>query len=550
LDVITSEEFLCVIVTTSSSAKIDSMKKILCAVAVLASINTLHAQEPADALRYSWYAPGGSARTQAVGGAMGSLGGDITATFVNPAGLAFYRTGDFVLSPAFKFGNAKASYLNRTEKEKASKFTWGTTGFVIGGGDGKGNVRNAAFSLGYNRTADFNSKVLYRGQNNQSSFSQKYLEEIARNGDKDANVVSSSLDPNDPRFNYNYTLGTSLAFNTFWIDTVGGSTNGNFQFQSRSANMLSSGLLQQNTVTTSGGIDEIALGLAANIKDKLMFGGSFGVPILHYKKDAEFIEADPSTNFNNHFNYGMFNETLTTTGVGINLKLGAIYKPAEFWRLGLAIHTPTLYTLTDKFESSVTADVEDGHGASTDYSKDYSNGEASKFKYTYVSPYRVIGSISYVIREIQDVTKQRGFLTADVEYVNYKASSYSPDDEANTDEGTKTYLKQLNNAIDEAYKGAFNFRVGGELKFTTVMFRLGAAYYGNPYQDIHGEKGSKLNLSGGLGYRNKGVFVDLTYVHAITKDVQFAYRLANAPYFGANVKNSANNILLTIGFKI
>ena len=82
------------------------------------------------------------------------------------------------------------------------------------------------------------------------------------------------------------------------------------------------------------------------------------------------------------------------------------------------------------------------------------------------------------------------------------------------------------------------------------MFRLGAAYYSNPYKDIQGEEGSKLNLSGGLGYRNKGFFVDLTYVHGINKDVQFAYRLANSPYYGANIKNSAGNVLLTVGFKI
>src|SRR5207253_3018835 len=144
-----------------------------------------------------------------------------------------------------------------------------------------------------------------------------------------------------------------------------------------------------------------------------------------------------------------------------------------------------------------------------------------------------------VIREIEDVSKQRGFLTADVEYVNYKVSSYSPNDEANTLESDKNYLKQLNKAIDYAYKGAFNFRVGGELKFTTVMFRLGAAYYANPYKDIQGEKGSKLNLSGGLGYRNKGFFVDLTYVQAINKDVNYAYRLTTAPYYGANTKNVA-----------
>ena len=45
------------------------------------------AQAPEDALRYSFYPQGGTARNMAIGGAMGSLGGDINATFVNPAGL-------------------------------------------------------------------------------------------------------------------------------------------------------------------------------------------------------------------------------------------------------------------------------------------------------------------------------------------------------------------------------------------------------------------------------------------------------------------------------
>ena len=247
----------------------------------------------------------------------------------------------------------------------------------------------------------------------------------------------------------------------------------------------------------------------------------------------------------------MVNEELQTTGVGFNIKAGLIYKPKEYWRLGLAFHSPTFYTLTDRYETSITTDVEDPSvGVLTDYSLDYTDGNPSEYKYSYMTPYRVIGSISYVIREVQDVTKQRGFLTADVEYVNYKASSFSPDDEAAADASTKNYLKQLNTAIDNAYKGAFNFRVGGELKFTTLMVRLGAAYYGNPYKNINGEKGSKLNLSGGLGYRHRGIFADLTYVHARTKDVHFAYRLANSPYSGARIKNTTGNVLLTVGFKI
>jgi hypothetical protein len=225
-----------------------------------------------------------------------------------------------------------------------------------------------------------------------------------------------------------------------------------------------------------------------------------------------------------------------------------IYKPHESWRLGLAAHSPTFYNLTDNYEVTVSADVEDGQGVWSQ-SSSYLNDASSEFKYSLVTPYRLIGSVSYVLREIEDITRQKGFITADVEYVNYKASSFKQDDENGFDQETETYLDELNNAIDNAYKGAFNFRLGGELKFTTLMVRAGAAYYGNPYQDINGEKGSKLNLSGGLGYRNMGFFADLTYVYAIHKDVHFPYRLESAPYTGAKINTTASNILMTIGFK-
>ncbi len=499
----------------------------------------LFAQEPADALRFSWTVPSGTARQQAIGGAMGSLGGDITAIFINPAGLAFYKTGDIVLSPAYRFGKNKSNYLDRKEKESEKNFVLGTTGFVIGFANGRGKVKNTAFSIGFNTTANFNNDILYRGSNTQTSFTQKYLEELQNDNIKDDRAASQ------------YPFGTSLAINTYLVDTVGGGTSGNYSFQSRARNLLPGQLLQEQRIDNRGGIYEFALGGAANYDDKLMIGASFGLPILNYKREATFTEADATANANNQFNFAAFTENLSTKGIGLNLKAGLIYKPQEFWRLGLAIHSPTFYSLTDNYQTSITADVEGPQGELTQSSTDFTNG-SSEFKYTLITPYRVLGSVSYVLREIQDVSKQRGFLTADVEYVNYKASSYHPpsDEEVITDQEDKDYLVTLNNAIDNAYKGAFNFRAGGELKFTTIMVRLGAAYYGNPYKNINGEKGSKLNLSGGLGYRNKGFFADLTYVHNINKDVHFPYRLQAASYKGATIKSGISNILLTLGWKI
>jgi hypothetical protein len=46
------------------------------------------------------------------------------------------------------------------------------------------------------------------------------------------------------------------------------------------------------------------------------------------------------------------------------------------------------------------------------------------------------------------------------------------------------------------------------------MVRLGGAYYGNPYVD---ESSDVVKVSGGVGYRNRGFFMDLTYVYSMAK---------------------------------
>ena len=84
-------------------------KKIYIAILLMA-VQQIYAQVPEEALRLSWKPQLGTARNQAIGGAMGSLGGDATAGLVNPAGLAFFKTSDFILTPGFKFGKETGNF--------------------------------------------------------------------------------------------------------------------------------------------------------------------------------------------------------------------------------------------------------------------------------------------------------------------------------------------------------------------------------------------------------------------------------------------------------
>jgi hypothetical protein len=162
-----------------------------------------------------------------------------------------------------------------------------------------------------------------------------------------------------------------------------------------------------------------------------------------------------------------------------------------------------------------------------------------------LNPWRLMAGFSYVFREEKDITRQKGFISADVEWVSYKGSSFSSSDPANN---SAAYFDELNNTIDNIYRSAFNARIGGELKFNTWMVRAGFGYFGNPYESNE-IKGSKMNISGGVGYRNKGKFIDLTYVHQLTKDGFYPYQLDQGFYAPTSINGGTGNIMLTVGVK-
>lgn len=512
------------------------MKKYLLSTILLTGAK-LFAQIPEDVLKYSFFPQNGTARSLAIGGAMGSLGGDISTIYVNPAGLGNYRTGEVVLSPSWFLNNNKADFRDTRSINKKNNFGMGPIGIVFGAANRYQPTSSQAVSFAVTQTASFNNTVQYKGYNNYSSFAEQWAEDVARNGSID-NVYA------DPAYAY----GAAQALHTYLVDTF--RVGNDLQVKALPEFILQNGqsLLQEKTIVSSGGIYDIAIGYAYNHKDKWLVGGSLGIPILSYKNSTTFTEKDTSSDAHNNFDNFTYTDNYSTTGAGLNLKLGVIYKPEEHIRLGLALHSPTfMFSLTDKRNSSLSANTEDYNGVSSITSSTLPNGQPGQNKYSMLTPWRVMVSGSYVFREVQDVRRQKAFITADIEYSGYKQGSFYSVEENPTDTSLK-YYKALNNVIKKEYKGNFNFRLGGELKFNVFMIRLGAAYYTNPYKDP-ALKASKFLASGGLGYRNKGFFIDVTYVHAFNKDVDFAYRLQDKSNTFATVNNQRGNIAATVGIK-
>lgn len=492
-----------------------------------------NAQLPDDALRTAWFIPGGTARNISIGGAMGSLGGDIAANHINPAGIGLYRTREIVLSPGFVFNNNKINYRGDNSALNKSGFAYGTTGFILGSTNRHGgNIKSNAFSISVNQLANYNNHIYYKGLNNVSSFSEQYLEELTRDG---ASPQAAEQD---------YIFGSSLAYRTYLIDSV--NVNGVFTGY-ESLVPVGTGVIQERDETTTGGYNEVSFAFAESIEDKLFLGASLNLPIVSYNRDLTYKEKDATNDPDNNFSDFTFTENFTSRGIGLNAKLGLIYKPQPSLRLGFAFHSPAFIAFKDQIRASMTTNTEGYAGTVSESSNNLNDGNPGERTYNILTPWRAIASASYVFGEVANTKKQQGFITADLEYVNYRGARFFPLNTA--DDTNKDYYTSLNNTVKTYYKANINFKLGGELKFDPWTIRIGGAYYGSPYNDSQ-LKANKLMVAGGFGYRNHGFFIDVTYARTMNKDVNFPYRLNDVPNTFATWNNNSGNVIVTFGFKI
>ncbi len=344
------------------------MKIFLPVLAILLSVDA-NAQVPEDAIRYSWLTHHGTARNMASGGVMGSLGGDLTAIFVNPAGLGFYKTNEVVLTAGLLMNNNKVLYRETESQVKKNTFQLGPVGYISGKVNKYTPQKTEAFSFAINQTASFSNNIYYKGLNNFSSFSEQFAEEFARSNQSIDQVLNS---------NSTMPYTSAPALYTYLIDTV--SINGILQVKAAPEYLLDSGksLLQEMNKSTRGGIYEFALAYAENIKDKWFWGATLGIPVINYHSKTTFTESDVSGDTANRFNSFTYTDDFKTFGAGLNGKFGVIYRPQDYIRLGLAIHTPGFMLLTDTRTSTLNTSLENPVKSYSVSSQTFTNNQAGE----------------------------------------------------------------------------------------------------------------------------------------------------------------------------
>ncbi len=317
------------------------MKKFLFLIGGLLSSLAINAQiinYSDTAILFSSQDNNGTARFNAMSGAFGALGGDLSAGDINPAGLAIFKNSEASISFGLRDTDITTTFAGTSTLNNNNYFNLNQGGGVL-----VFNIRNhsgfkkIALGLNYSVSKNFENSWLATGSS------------VNENG----NPITPLTDFYDP--DVIYPNAENQAFENF----------------------------------TDGANKKLVLTFAAQANDKLYIGASLTTHDIEYN---QIVYADE---FNNDGNGNTFDvsakEQLITYGTGVSLNFGLIARPSQEVRLGVSVQSPTWYELSEEF---TTFDDVLFFNSDPDIQRDLL--DINVFDYNVVSPAKLTGSFAYL----------------------------------------------------------------------------------------------------------------------------------------------------------
>jgi hypothetical protein len=488
------------------------------------------------ALLFSRTKPGGSARMQALGGAQMSLGGDYSSAYSNPAGLGMFNRSEFGLSFGYNSATTQSQFLDNSTSQTENNFHVPGFGLVFQSekGGSKGFL-SGSFGINFNRINNFHQAFNYQGTNSYNSIIDYFIEDAAgfepdsflKNGDNFNSPTglaynnyliedSTFLNPNASPLEYLSVLGT-FPNNPNDIRTV----------------------LQKEEVITDGAQNQWSFSYGANISDKIFLGAGLGIASLRFQVNKTYSESDFYFELDPGFeplDNLVLEEEIKINGTGINGTFGLIARPIDIVQVGISYTTPTRYNITDTYKASVNTLWNNfDYFGDGDLIRDVSESSDDVIsEYSLTTPGRLTMGTSVFFGK-------SGFITADVEMINYAGAKYS------SDISGISYSSDNEN-INSLYQNTFNYRVGGEYRFESFRARAGYSFMPDPFKSEQNGIGRQISsISGGLGYRGTKFYADLALVFSQGNNSYRPYRINSIDSPLVTLENKTTLVVLTLG---
>jgi hypothetical protein len=458
---------------------------------------------------------------------------------INPAGIGIYQRGEVSTTMSIVNANStESTYQGNSYKENNNNFNFKNLGYIstIPGSANTSGVVSFNFGIGYNRLANFNQNSFVGSESSSYSRMDAFAQQT--NGINFNDLVSS--DGYDP-----YAGGipweSKLAWENYLIDMTNPTTGGN---QYASFLLANEKVKQRESASKEGFLNEYIATFGANFNHTLYLGATFGMQDLFYDEAKMYSEIGLDEVGTNLKSWGSFDysNNSRTTGVGYNLKLGAIYRPIPVLRVGIALHTPTFFHIKETYSSSIKSTL-------TGMTSTEANGNHSEsspvgnYEYNFQTPLRAIGSIAFQF-------EKTAMFSLDYEFVNYSSSKYSKG------QGGDNFSVE-NGDIKSVYKSVGNLRVGAEIRLTDAFsLRGGMEFLGNPYKsNAYGVSQPNMDYkfktyNGGFGYRSGKYSIDITYSMGDKTNFMYLYQIDGVTVDPVKYHSLTSELLFTIAMRM
>lgn len=541
-------------------------KMFLAVIGLCLTLVPVTAQTVYDAAKIADKDLNGTARFVGMGGAMSALGGDISTIGTNPAGIGIYRSHDVMTSFSLSSFGTDANYMGNNLSTSKMKGSYDNLGFVLSTKIGnKTTLRYVNFGFNYHRSNSFYGNMEMGGDlgnQSQSYYMAQQAAGIESWGNSpytDVNIGWLSV------LGYDGWLITDITTDktgTPYLDEDGNQindVNGNPLYRTPGVYY---GLYDNGNASyrseQRGGIEQYDFNISFNIKDRVYLGLTLGAYSVDYNKYTTYGES-----YENGEYYSLTSNN-QIVGAGFDVKVGAIIRPFEYspLRVGLAVHTPTFYSLDYKtrayVESSLYDPVTGKNEAASVATENIVDGDMIR-EFRLQTPWLYNVSLGYTIGN-------SWALGAEYEYQDYSSMEFR-DPQGFSDSF------EFENSTTAMLKGVHTFRAGLEYKvIPQFAIRAGynyrsALFNKDAFKDLpinsiqtdtdFSNTQALNNYTVGIGYRGSMFYADLAYKFTSCKSDFYPFVNMNqtdnvleitSPE-ATKVTDSRSQVLLTLGVR-
>ncbi len=473
--------------------------RIFLLLVLVLSYNT-QAQNEEDALRYSFDEVSGSARFTGMSGAFSSLGGDMSAVGLNPAGLTTFSTNRISTALSFYGVDNNTKYFGNNSHRNYNSFednflNFDQLGVAFIFKSDLSDWNKLGISFNYNKNVDYGNAYTIKGVNTSNHSVTDYFVNQAQ-GIRLGDIKLGNNETIDDVYDW---LGTNIGYNSqqaflgyqsYILNPVDDTNDDNVNYV---ANANLGQVHHLNKINTNGEKTNIDLTFAGTYQKHLQLGASLTL----YSVDFTEHNAITETGYTSTSDLQLLklSNTLRVEGNGVQLKLGGIYKFDNNLRLSFAYHTPQWIKIEEFMTQSIHSEF--GNGDIVDVAPNVENSFAP---YRIISPSKLITGASFVIAK-------KGLISVDYTYQDFSKLRFKEiDNDADTD-----YFDGVNEYMSTNFQPVHKFNIGGEVKLDQFSLRAGTFMSNSPYKSSTSLYVSK-GYSAGFSYDFDGIVLDFAWL--------------------------------------